>query len=144
MRPGLWTPAIVFLAFLALYGASLTNHLSEDSTGYACSALQYGKTSLHPHHLLYGGLLRLTARGAGGPEAPIERVLLSMQLLNALCSALAVMLFFLTCRRKAPGLQTALEIASRGYVFVHGRVELAGSSEELLKNPEIQKAYLGI
>jgi branched-chain amino acid transport system ATP-binding protein len=40
--------------------------------------------------------------------------------------------------------QIALELASRGYVFVHGRVELAGSSTELLKNPEIQKAYLGI
>jgi branched-chain amino acid transport system ATP-binding protein len=40
--------------------------------------------------------------------------------------------------------QTALELASRGYVLVHGRVELSGPARELLDNPEIQKAYLGI
>lgn len=40
--------------------------------------------------------------------------------------------------------QVSLEIASRGYVLVHGRVELAGDSQSLLANPEIQKAYLGI
>jgi len=40
--------------------------------------------------------------------------------------------------------QTALELAGRGYVLVHGRVELAGPARELLDNPAIQKAYLGI
>jgi branched-chain amino acid transport system ATP-binding protein len=40
--------------------------------------------------------------------------------------------------------RTALEIASFGYVFVNGRVELSGPSGELLKDPNIQKAYLGI
>jgi branched-chain amino acid transport system ATP-binding protein len=40
--------------------------------------------------------------------------------------------------------QTALELAGRGYVLVHGRVELAGPARELLDNAEIQKAYLGI
>jgi len=40
--------------------------------------------------------------------------------------------------------QTALEIASRGYVIVHGQVEMSGDSSELLKNPDIQKAYMGI
>ena len=40
--------------------------------------------------------------------------------------------------------QTALELSSRGYVFVNGRVEMSGDSGELLKNTEIQKAYLGI
>lgn len=40
--------------------------------------------------------------------------------------------------------QIALELASSGYVFVNGRVEMSGESEELLKNTEIQKAYLGI
>ncbi len=41
-------------------------------------------------------------------------------------------------------IQTALEIATRGFVIVHGHVEISGDSESLLKNPEIQKAYLGI
>jgi branched-chain amino acid transport system ATP-binding protein len=40
--------------------------------------------------------------------------------------------------------QIALELASSGYVFVNGRVEISGPSGELLENPEIQKAYLGI
>jgi branched-chain amino acid transport system ATP-binding protein len=40
--------------------------------------------------------------------------------------------------------QTALELASFGYVFVHGRAELSGEAGELLKNPQIQRAYLGI
>ncbi len=40
--------------------------------------------------------------------------------------------------------QIALELASSGYVFVNGRVEISGESEKLLKNTEIQKAYLGI
>jgi branched-chain amino acid transport system ATP-binding protein len=40
--------------------------------------------------------------------------------------------------------QTALEIASAGYVIVQGRVALSGDSHALLDNQEIQKAYLGI
>ncbi len=40
--------------------------------------------------------------------------------------------------------QTALEVASRGYVIVHGRVEMSGDSAKLLEDPQIQKAYLGI
>jgi len=39
--------------------------------------------------------------------------------------------------------QTALEIASKGYVLVNGKVEMSGVSQVLLKNPDIQKAYLG-
>jgi branched-chain amino acid transport system ATP-binding protein len=40
--------------------------------------------------------------------------------------------------------QSALEIASEGYVIVQGRVEISGDSRYLLANPEIQKAYLGL
>lgn len=40
--------------------------------------------------------------------------------------------------------QNALEVASRGFVIVHGHVEMSGDSAVLLKNPDIQKAYLGI
>ena len=36
--------------------------------------------------------------------------------------------------------QTALEIAEKGYVMVHGHVEMEDQSEKLLANPEIQKA----
>lgn len=38
----------------------------------------------------------------------------------------------------------ALDLASRGYVLESGRIELAGTSEELAGNPEVQRAYLGV
>ena len=38
----------------------------------------------------------------------------------------------------------ALHIAHRGYVMENGRITLSGSASDLLKNPDIQKAYLGI
>jgi branched-chain amino acid transport system ATP-binding protein len=37
----------------------------------------------------------------------------------------------------------ALRFAGRGYVLENGRVVLEGSSEELLANPRVKKAYLG-
>ena len=40
--------------------------------------------------------------------------------------------------------QTALEISSRGYVLETGRFTLAGPSAELLDDPKVRKAYLGV
>jgi len=37
----------------------------------------------------------------------------------------------------------ALQFAQRGYVLENGNLALEGSSEELLANPEVKKAYLG-
>ncbi len=37
----------------------------------------------------------------------------------------------------------ALQFAGRGYALENGRLVLEGSSEELLANPEVKKAYLG-
>ena len=36
----------------------------------------------------------------------------------------------------------ALELADRGYVLVNGKVAMEGSGQELLKNKDIQAAYL--
>ena len=38
----------------------------------------------------------------------------------------------------------ALELAGRGYVLENGRIELAGTSDELAGNPDVQRAYLGV
>ena len=38
----------------------------------------------------------------------------------------------------------ALHIADRGYVIENGEITLAGPSQDLLTNPDVQKAYLGI
>ena len=38
----------------------------------------------------------------------------------------------------------ALEVADRGYVLQNGEIVLQGTGRELLDNPEVKKAYLGI
>ena len=40
--------------------------------------------------------------------------------------------------------ETALEFSSRAYVLETGRVTLAGPSAELLDDPQVKKAYLGV
>ena len=40
--------------------------------------------------------------------------------------------------------QTALEVSSRAYVLETGRFTLAGPSSELLDDPNVKKAYLGV
>jgi branched-chain amino acid transport system ATP-binding protein len=39
--------------------------------------------------------------------------------------------------------KAALNIAERGYVIETGQIVLEGSSEELLNNQDVQRAYLG-
>lgn len=41
-------------------------------------------------------------------------------------------------------LTQALGVSSRGYVLETGRIVLEGSSEELMNNEEVRKAYLGV
>jgi len=38
----------------------------------------------------------------------------------------------------------ALSLADRGYVLENGRVRLEGASEDLERNPEVRRAYLGV
>ena len=38
----------------------------------------------------------------------------------------------------------ALKVAHRGYVMENGRVTLSDSAENLLSNPQVREAYLGI
>jgi len=40
--------------------------------------------------------------------------------------------------------QHSLKIAQRGYVLEHGRIIMEGSGEELLENPHLKTAYLGL
>lgn len=39
---------------------------------------------------------------------------------------------------------TALDLAKRGYVFESGRIAMSGTSDELIANQEVRRAYLGI
>ena len=38
----------------------------------------------------------------------------------------------------------ALQLSQRTYVLENGMISLEGSSEEVLNNPEVKKAYLGL
>jgi len=38
----------------------------------------------------------------------------------------------------------ALAVADRGYVLQSGRVVLSGTAQELLDNPQMKRAYLGV
>jgi branched-chain amino acid transport system ATP-binding protein len=38
----------------------------------------------------------------------------------------------------------ALALADRGFVLENGRIQLAGTSEELASNPDVRRAYLGV
>jgi branched-chain amino acid transport system ATP-binding protein len=38
----------------------------------------------------------------------------------------------------------ALSLADRGYVLENGRIRLGGASEDLARNPEVRRAYLGV
>jgi len=38
----------------------------------------------------------------------------------------------------------SLSMSNRGYVLEHGRVVMEGSGQELLDNPHVKSAYLGI
>ncbi|MFB0507102.1 MAG: ABC transporter ATP-binding protein [Thermodesulfobacteriota bacterium] len=40
--------------------------------------------------------------------------------------------------------QHSLELSHRGYVLENGRVVMEGTGEELLENPHVRKAYLGV
>ncbi len=39
---------------------------------------------------------------------------------------------------------TAMDLPDRGYVFESGRIAMSGTSDELISNPEVKRAYLGI
>jgi branched-chain amino acid transport system ATP-binding protein len=40
--------------------------------------------------------------------------------------------------------EIALELSNRGYVLDNGRVTMSGDAKELLRNPQIREAYLGL
>ena len=40
--------------------------------------------------------------------------------------------------------RAALAVADRGYVMETGRVVLDGAAAELLRNPQVQQAYMGL
>jgi branched-chain amino acid transport system ATP-binding protein len=101
---------------------------------------------------LSGGEAQMCAVGRGLMAAPKLLLLdeLSLGLAPVMVDTLIAVLKDIQVKKKIAILlvdqdvQVALGIAEKGYVFVHGHVELSGDAKTLLANPEIQKAYLGI
>jgi branched-chain amino acid transport system ATP-binding protein len=101
---------------------------------------------------LSGGEAQMCAVGRGLMAAPRVLLLdeLSLGLAPVVVDSLIAVLKDIQTKKKISILlvdqdvQVALGMAERGYVFVHGHVEISGDSKSLLENPEIQKAYLGI
>jgi branched-chain amino acid transport system ATP-binding protein len=40
--------------------------------------------------------------------------------------------------------RNSLSMSDRGYVLEHGRIVMEGTGTELLENPHVRKAYLGL
>jgi branched-chain amino acid transport system ATP-binding protein len=101
---------------------------------------------------LSGGEAQMCAVGRGLMASPKVLLVdeLSLGLAPVVVDSLVAVLKDIQAKKKISILlvdqdvQVALGIAEKGYVFVHGHVEISGDSKTLLGNPEIQKAYLGI
>jgi branched-chain amino acid transport system ATP-binding protein len=104
-----------------------------------------------PAGSLSGGQQQMLAIGRALMARP-KLVLLDEPSMG-LAPALVEQIFAIICDLKARGLTTllveqnanaALAVADRGYVMETGRIVMSGLGKDLLDNPRVQSAYLGI
>lgn len=98
-----------------------------------------------------GGEQQMLAVGRGLMAAPL--LLMIDELSLGLSPVLTLQLFQTLRQLREEGLtillveqnvQLALAISNYGYVLAEGKVELQGNSRELMENPHIRSAYLGL
>ena len=101
--------------------------------------------------VLSGGQQQMLAMGRGLMAGP--RLLLLDEPSMGLAPRLVEEVFTQVCWLKETrttiflvdqNARAALAVADRGYVLETGRIVLAGSGRELLANPQVQAAYLGL
>ena len=66
---------------------------------------------------------------------------LALSAYQALAALKATGVTLLVAEQQVP---LALSLADRGYVLENGRIRLEGAAEELERNPEVRRAYLGV
>ncbi|MGH9230674.1 MAG: ABC transporter ATP-binding protein [Acidimicrobiales bacterium] len=100
---------------------------------------------------LSGGEQQMLAVGRALMSSP--RMLLLDEPTTGLAPKLAADAYAALAALRRPGLTIlvaeqqvplALGLADRGYVLEDGRIQLAGTSDELAQDPGVQKAYLGV
>jgi branched-chain amino acid transport system ATP-binding protein len=80
-------------------------------------------------------LLMLDEPSLGLAPMLVENIFATLRVLNG--EGLTILLV-------EQNMSLSLAYASRGYVLEHGKVAIDGPSEELRKNPETRRAYLGL
>jgi branched-chain amino acid transport system ATP-binding protein len=100
---------------------------------------------------LSGGEQQMCAIGRGLMSRP--RILMIDELSLGLAPVIVDVLVDIVRKIRAEGMAillveqdiaTALSLADRGYVLDVGRIVLQGSSAQLLNDPEVKRAYLGV
>jgi branched-chain amino acid transport system ATP-binding protein len=110
------------------------------------------KERLHqPAGSLSGGEQQMCAVGRGLMARP--KILLVDELSLGLAPIVVEAIYEAVARVRERGMtvliveqdvQTALEQADRGYVLEVGRIVMAGSAKDLMADPQIKQAYLGL
>lgn len=103
---------LLFAIFTVIYFVFRTNHLTEDSVGYAYRAVTSTGRTFHPHHLLYNALLKIVLFVLGERPGELERQLLILQSLNIIVSSLAVAVLYAIARVLGASLAVAIAFAA--------------------------------